>query len=201
MRTKKTQIFNCELCSLITCNKKDYEKHLITSKHLMNLDLDPLKTKCLIHRCKNCGKNYKSRSGLWSHLKKCSLNEPFNIENSTSIIDLFKLQINENKELHNIIIEQNKQLIELSNKKNYTTNVNTNYNNKFNLNLFLNEQCKDAINIMDFVNSLKLNLTDLINTAKSGYVEGISKIFVKGLKELDIYKRPVHCSDLKREIL
>jgi hypothetical protein len=120
-----------------------------------------------------------------------------------SLVDLFKQQIKENNELQKMIVEQNKQIIELSKDRAVNiTNNNTNCNNnKFNLNFFLNEQCKDALNIGDFIDSLQLKLSDLENTARLGYVEGISNIFVKGLKELDLYKRPVHCSDIKRETL
>jgi hypothetical protein len=110
-----------------------------------------------------------------------------------------ELLIDQNKQL----LDQNKQLIEIS--KNQTiTQINTNCNNttnKFNLNFFLNEQCKDALNLADFINSLHLQLSDLQTVGKLGYSEGISKIFVNGLKELDLYKRPLHCSDIKREIL
>jgi len=111
------------------------------------------------------------------------------------------------KDQNKLIIEQNQKIIELSSMKNNTisnnTNSNntTNCNNKFNLNFFLNEQCKDALNITDFVNSLQLQLTDLENTGKLGFAEGISQIFIRGLKELDVYKRPIHCSDLKRETM
>ena len=122
---------------------------------------------------------------------------------STEIIELMKMQIIENQEMMKIIKEQQKQIIKLSNEK-VTTNItqhNNHTSNKFNLNIFLNEKCKDALNLMEFVNSLELQLKDLENTGKIGYVEGISKIFIDGLKELDIYKRPIHCSDLKRETL
>jgi hypothetical protein len=126
---------------------------------------------------------------------------------------LFQEQIKENKDFKEMIIEQNKQnqelqkqLIELSGKSNScitnnTTNNCITNNNKFNINFFLNEKCKDALNIKDFVNSLTLKLTDLENFSKLGFAEGISKIFIRGLKELDVYKRPIHCSDLKREVL
>jgi hypothetical protein len=124
------------------------------------------------------------------------------------IYELFKIQVNENKELKEILIEQHKQNNELQNKvleicKNGTHNItNTNSHNKsFNLNFFLNETCKDAMNIMDFVDSVKLQLSDLETVGKIGYVEGISNIIVKNLNSLDETKRPVHCTDSKREVM
>jgi hypothetical protein len=121
---------------------------------------------------------------------------------------LFKIQIEENKEMKQFLYDQQKQLLEQNNKlielsKHNTNTVinNTTNNNKFNLNFFLNEKCKDALNLMDFIHSIQLQLKDLEKVGQLGYVEGISKIFVNGLKQLDVYKRPVHCSDIKRETL
>ena len=111
---------------------------------------------------------------------------------------------------HNVLVEllkQNQefkqQILDIVKDGKYITNNNNTINNnqKFNMNFFLNEQCKDALDIMDFVNSLQLNLEDLENTGKIGYVKGISDIFLRGLRELDVYKRPIHCSDLKREVM
>jgi hypothetical protein len=154
----------------------------------------------------NCGKIYQFQSGLCKHQKKCDIkieiisdNQSL-VQNNLSVIDLFKLQIQENKEMQKIIIDQNKQIIELSKEKG-TYITNNTIHNKFNLNFFLNEQCKDALNITDFIHSLQLKLCDLEKVGQLGYVEGISQIIVNGLKELDIYKRPVHCSDFKRETL
>jgi len=116
-----------------------------------------------------------------------------NESNNNIVIELIK----QNKEFKEIIIEQNNKLLEIVKEGKIINNTT----NKFNLQIFLNEQCKDALNIMDFINSLKLQLTDLENVGKLGYTEGISKIFIRGLKELDVLKRPIHCSDLKRDIL
>jgi hypothetical protein len=157
-----------------------------------------------------CGINYKHRQSLYNHKKKCG---GFSGENEKKeeiqlevITNLFKEQLKENKELKEMIIEQNKKLIELAEKgkiTNITNNTNNtnNTNTSFNLNFFLNEQCKDALNIMDFVNQIKLQLSDLDMIGRVGYVEGMSKIFMRNLHELDVFKRPIHCSDLKREIL
>jgi hypothetical protein len=137
-----------------------------------------------------------TQSGLWKHKKICQ-------NKKQDILTIFKqnqefkdLIIEQNKQ----ILEQNKQLFELVKEKQITVNSNHTTNN-FNLQIFLNEKCKDALNIMDFVSSLKLQLTDLESMGKLGYSEGISKIFIRGLKELDIFKRPIHCSDVKRDTL
>jgi hypothetical protein len=106
------------------------------------------------------------------------------------------------QELQNVLLEQNNKLFELANKQTITnTNSNntTNNNNQFNLQFFLNETCKDALNITDFINSLQLKVSDFETTGRLGYVEGISRIILNGIKDMDISKRPVHCTDLKRE--
>jgi hypothetical protein len=159
----------------------------------------PKKFQCI------CGKEYRHDSSYYKHKKICSKKKELTAEQPNNvIIELLK----QNQEFKDLIIEQNKQILELAGKvggnttNNNTTNNNTNNNtNNFNLNFFLNEQCKDALNIMDFINQLQLNTSDLDMVGRLGYAEGISKIFIRGLKELDIFKRPLHCSDLKREVV
>jgi len=175
-----------------------------------------------IFSCKNCNKTYKSRNGLWSHEKKCCdfvlddcINkDDFKDKDSDNAVLCKLIQQNmelvtQNQEFKQMMLEQNKQNVELQKQlldlaketKVTTINNTNNTNNKFNMNFFLNEKCKDALNIMDFVSSLHLQLQDLEKTAELGYVNGISRIFINGLKQLDIYKRPIHCSDAKRETL
>jgi hypothetical protein len=204
--------FICEKCDYKCFRKSDYNKHLTTSKHKNNDESLPKSLKK--YNC-SCGKVYSFRQGLYLHKQKCKENNENNNENNNEpnldykmIYELFKIQLNENKELKEILIEQHKQNNELQNKvleicKNGTHNTtNTNSHNKsFNLNFFLNETCKDAMNIMDFVDSIKLQLSDLENVGKNGYVEGISSIIVKNLNSLDESKRPVHCTDSKREVM
>jgi hypothetical protein len=165
----------------------------------------------------DCGRNFVTKSGLWKHKKHCESGQSILIESSAKELQDFKMTesvllnlLQQNQEFKDLIVEQNrqiveqnKQLFELANKeKNIIVNANhTTNNNKFNLNFFLNEQCKDALNIMDFVDSLKMQLTDLDLIGNIGFTEGISQIFIRGLKELDIFKRPIHCSDIKRDIL
>jgi hypothetical protein len=116
--------------------------------------------------------------------------------------------IEQNQEFKNLLLEQtlksheiSKQQIIVNNNNNITNITTHNTTNNFNLNLFLNEKCKDAISMMDFIDSLHLGTSDIEYTGRHGYVEGITKIFINGLKQLDIHKRPIHCTDLKREIL
>jgi hypothetical protein len=162
--------------------------------------------------CDYCLREYKNRSGLWKHNKKCQEKkiDTHVIEKSEKKHDndLVMLLLKENHEFKQMIVEQNKQnhelqkqMLELAQKPTTTINGNNNCNNRFNLNVFLNETCKDAMNITDFVNSLKLTLQDLEKTAEVGYIKGITNIIVNGLNELDVSKRPIHCSDIKRETL
>jgi len=154
------------------------------------------------HKCCNCNKEYIDRSGLWRHKKTCySPNIPDIDEgNKTNNINL----INKD-ELILELLKQNKELLEIvksgtTNNSHNTTTNNNSHNNSFNLNFFLNETCKNAMNITDFIESIKLQLTDLMDVGKLGYVEGISNIIVKHLNALDVTERPVHCTDKKREI-
>ena len=227
----KISRFICEKCQYQTDNKKDYSKHILTRKHTQITNFNNLSTKNpqKSHTC-NCGKKYKERTGLWKHKKICEYKEyeqkfelkeahaqPIISENTIIEIlkqnkdiknennemkEMFMELLKGNKEMCELMIEQNKQTLTIAKKG---TNINNNNchntNNKFNLQFFLNEQCKDALNIMDFVNDLQVKLTDLENVGRLGYSEGISKIFINGLKQLDVFKRPIHCSDLKREVL
>jgi hypothetical protein len=135
---------------------------------------------------------------LSSHRKKCKPNENIVIEKpendikmlTTLVLDLVK----SNSDLQ-------KQMMEVCKNSNMSITNNNSHNKTFNLQVFLNEQCKDAMNIMDFVNSMTLELSDLEDVGKLGYVEGISNIIIRKLNELDVYKRPIHCSDAKREIM
>ena len=205
----KNPQFCCESCKYITSNKKDYTKHLATAKHKRGSILEvknPQKSQTF--ECE-CGKFFITHSGMWKHKQKCGNH---NTTINTNAIDIL---VNENKSLKEFMLEQQhdfKSLImELIKKdgasntiynNNNNNNINSNnINNSFNLQFFLNEQCKDALNIGEFVDSIKLQLTDLENTGRLGYVEGVSKILIKNLNELDVVKRPIHCSDLKREVL
>jgi len=204
---KNAEIFFCKNCDFVCSKRSNYSKHILTSKHENRTFLNNIEQKNAdLFYCKYCPKTYYARNSLWYHEKKCRLTKK-NAEKMPH--DNEKLL--DEKEIIVTLLQQNNtlqtQLIELCKEKNSITNINNTgpqiiSNNKtFNLNVFLNEHCKDAMNIMDFVDSLKLQLTDLENVGKLGYVEGISNIIVKNLRELDVHKRPVHCSDSKREVM
>jgi hypothetical protein len=194
--------FYCEKCDYGTSKKSSYDDHLISAKHIKSMiGNENLPKICSEFICQNCSKKYKDNSGLWRHKKKCNTNEPTveNNNNQTSEIqelkEFMKYLVKENTEMKTMIIEVIK-----NGTHNNITNTNS-HNKAFNLNFFLNETCKDAMNIMDFVDSIKLQLSDLERVGELGYVEGISKIIVKNLKELDVTQRPVHCTDKKRETM
>jgi len=221
---KNPQKYNCLNCDYHTSNKKDYIKHKTTAKHKKNMDgsiLEVLEVKKIPTFVCECSRKFKTHSGLWKHKQKCKSNDFLNINNENIDNDESNVKVLTNLVLE--VVKQNQELINQNNEsqkqnqelqkqfmelcKNGTsnttiTNSNNNSNNKtFNLNVFLNEQCKDAMNIMDFVDSLKLQLSDLESIGRLGFVEGISNIIVKNLKALDVHKRPVHCSDSKREVM
>jgi hypothetical protein len=217
IKPKTSLKYYCNYCDYTTSKKSNYETHIATSKHkkLSNGNIletagNKIKPKFCsqVFACENCNKEFKNRSGLWKHNNKCIVtkvnNQQVSKYNNNEISQETILSIlKQNSELQNMLIEQNKTIIELSKNNSITySNNNNNSNNKtFNLQFFLNETCKDAMNIMDFVDSIRLQLSDLENVGKIGYVEGISNIIVKNLKDLDITERPIHCTDKKREIL
>uniref|UniRef100_A0A6C0E1V5 C2H2-type domain-containing protein n=1 Tax=viral metagenome TaxID=1070528 RepID=A0A6C0E1V5_9ZZZZ len=208
---KKTHPYNCESCNFSTVNKKDFSRHLATDKHkiLTNPNLKAPKNPYVY--C-TCGKSYKHSSSLCAHKKKCNLKINNNVNASQVILqptetkdtpsdkELIMMLVQENVKLSKDNHDFKEMMLELM--KNGTHNVHTNSHNKtFNLQFFLNETCKDAMNIMDFVDSVKLQLSDLEKIGNAGFVNGISNIIIKNLKDLDVTKRPLHCTDSKREVL
>jgi hypothetical protein len=201
-------ILFCEKCNYYCSHKGDFNKHLRTSKHLIDKNDNIFTPKIpQIYKC-NCGNEYNHMSGLSRHRKKCNylqnkqLDDDINntLNNEAKQHQLIEYLMKENSEFKQLMIEQNKQMIELS-KNSIGHHNTTNNNNSFNLNFFLNETCKNAMNIMDFVNQLPVGVKDLEETGRLGFSEGISKIFINGLKQIDVNDRPVHCSDSKRETL
>jgi len=204
--------FYCSDCDYNTSKTSSWKKHLLTSKHqntINTIKTTISKTGCEYshHKC-SCGKVYKHYSSLWNHKKSCKgLIVVENYGENISEKDLIMLLLKENKEFKQLIIEQSAHMMELAtipkttNNNNNVINNNNCTNNQFNLNLFLNEKCKNAMNMSDFINSIEIQDEDFENIGKLGYVQGISNIFVKGLKGLDVTMRPMHCSDIKRETL
>jgi len=207
---KVSSKFVCDICNYRCCKRSEYNKQLLTAKHKILQNPTYGDNNINTYDCP-CGKTYKHSSTLYAHKKKCKLNS--NVDAEENVIISTTTEISE-KDLIMLIVKQNTELIKENNEfKNMmmkviengthnTTNNTTNSHNKaFNLNFFLNETCKDAMNIMDFVDSIKLQLSDLEKVGELGYVEGISNIIVKNLNELDVTLRPVHCTDKKRETM
>ena len=216
---KKSPIFSCKLCDYTTCKKCDFDKHVSTRKHDLMVTLETTETKksqkvAQPNVCDKCKKKYNTRSGLWKHVKICDyIPEPDvlssedckNMELSIKMMNKDELVlklIKDNSEMMKIIKGQQEQINSIIPKVgNITNNTTNNTTNNFNLNVFLNEKCKDALNISDFIDSLKITLDDLLFSKKNGISRGITDVMIKGLKELDIYKRPIHCTDIKRDTM
>lgn len=207
---EKNDEFYCEYCDYKCSLIQHWKQHISTKKHKNRIfnNIDNSVNNDIQHFECGCGKIYKDRSGLWKHKKKCNgyiKNElPYIDANTQLTPELVLKLIEQNKELQQTLIDQNKTIIELAQKAGSynTTNTNCGNNNKtFNLQVFLNETCKDAINMTDFVNQIQISLSELEETGKIGYAEGISKVFIKNLNEIDYTERPIHCSDSKRETI
>jgi len=217
---KKGQLnYSCEFCDFTCCKKYAWDRHVLTPKHIkstignaeatkkgqkghLNTEFKPI---C----CEICGKEYSDRSGLWRHRKKCTddcentnintnTNNPSDKELMCMLIKQNTELIKEHSDIKDMILEIVKNGITNTNNSHNTTNS---HNKAFNLNFFLNETCKNAMNITDFVDSIKLQLSDLMEVGELGYVDGISKIIVKNLNNLDETIRPIHCTDKKRETM
>lgn len=216
------QTHECEFCEYSTTILGNFKKHTMTPKHLWNYN-NSKKTqeekeemvKKELTTC-YCGKEFKTRSGLWKHQKKCEHNQPHALVTPSLDATVVMTIIKQNQEFKDFMMEHQakqmeqqalqaqefqNQLLQIAKTGiNLTTNNNTITNN-FNLNIFLNETCKEAINMQDFVKTLPITMNDLEETGKIGYTNGISRLFVNGLKILDVNRRPIHCSDFKREVV
>jgi len=201
--------FYCEYCDYGTSKKSNIDNHKNSLKHkksmIFKLNSNEKQKLSFKYTCEKCSKEYKDNSGLWRHKKKCNIEETICIENET---DEFKTtqEVQDLKEFMKYLMKENSEMknMMLEVIKNGTHNItnNTNSHNKtFNLNVFLNETCKNAMNITDFVDSLQLQLSDLEKVGEIGYIEGISNIIIKNLNALDITERPIHCTDKKRETM
>ena len=213
--SKKLQKFLCKICDFKCCNKQDYTRHLSTQKHkrLTNTDTNTSE-KPLTYECE-CGKKYKHRQSLFNHKIKCyqivhdndtEIDQDDDTDNKDLLIlellkqnsEFQKLMTKETSELRNIITEQSQKMMEMAgNMGNNNNNINS--NNKFNLNVFLNEKCKNAMTLTDFVKSINLTVEDFIETGERGFIDGISNIIVERINNMELHDRPLHCTDLKRE--
>jgi hypothetical protein len=196
---KEQHEYFCEKCNFKCCKKFNWSRHLMTSKHKeSNFGKEKKEQKEQINICK-CGQTYSNASGLWKHKQKCKVGINNNCSNENSNI-ISNNQIDKD-ELIITLLKQNAELLEIVKNGTHNTIHTNSHNKSFNLQFFLNETCKNAMNITDFVNSIKLQLSDLERVGELGYVEGISNIIIKNLNALDVTERPVHCTDQKRETM
>ena len=198
--------FSCEKCDYTCFSKKDFNKHLSTRKHTMDkMDKEKIPKSPLTYACCVCNKTYKYQSGLCKHKKTCvnPQQEFIPTDDIHVLTELVKELVSSNYNIVKQNQELQKKVVDLAAKEthNTTNNTTTNNNQKFNINLFLNETCKDAINFSDFIKNIQITYEDLENNAQLGFVNGISKIFLDNLKQLDVNERPIHCTDVKRETM
>jgi len=210
---KSSTKFSCEKCDYNTSRKSQWQRHLLTHKHKQVTIGDVTVPD---HTCQFCNKNYNSRNGLWRHKQICKFYEKSS-KSSKKVPDDKPSDLSQLTNLVLDVVQQNKdltmQICELAREKvsnnninanninNNTNNINNNINNNFNIQVFLNETCKDAMNITEFVDSIQPQLSDLEETGRIGFVKGVSKIVIDKLKSLEVTSRPMHCSDSKRDTL
>ena len=193
---KSANKFSCERCDFQCSKESNYNRHLMTRKHKIRTNTNKKVPKNAEQYHCNCGKKYKHASSLWNHKKNCE-NEGNHVVQQTQINPSI-----DNENLVNYLMKENLELKKLI-MENYGRNVtnNINHNQTFNINIFLNEQCKDAMNLTEFLESIQLNLQDLMKIAEDGQTTGMSNILIDKLNSMDVFKRPVHCSDIKNETI
>lgn len=203
---KNSPKFLCKNCDFKCFKKNDYKRHLLTEKHkrLQNNDVDASQYKKYV--CE-CGKDYKYRQGLYNHKRSCNFINNENLiihsENKDEMKDLVCKLINENQDLKNTLLQENKELRkQISNMVPLIgNNNNNNIKQKFNINLFLNEKCKDALSMDQFIDQIEVSIKNLLTTRDKGQAQGVTDIIMDNMNRLSIYERPLHCTDKKRETL
>ena len=216
--SKSSKNFYCKICNYSTSRNSQYNRHLMTAKHKILTNPNKKSSAPQSSFVCECGKEYKHLSSLCAHKKTCRYLDTMYIEQydnnitanqfekqneTSSIVELIK----QNQDFKSLLIEQQKenqnlqkQLIEVV-KDGKTIHNTTNNNQKFNLNFFLNTTCKDAMNMSEFIENMNINFKDIENIGKNGYVEGMTNMILSRIKDLDVTKRPLHCTDLKRETM
>jgi len=209
--SKNAKKYICENCDFKCSKMSDYKRHILTAKHQI-LTNTYIKTaeNAKAFKCE-CGNEYKHRQSLNNHKHKCTYIPEQNATlNTTEMQDELTTQpgihsmigtlVKENQDFKKLLIEQSSQMMELA-KNSQTINNNTTNNTQFNLNFFLNDTCKDAMNITDFLGNMDVNIDELEYIGHHGYVNGMTKMIMERLKGMDITKRPIHCTDVKRETM
>ena len=215
--TPKNAVFDCSFCHFKCCKNADWVRHISTDKHNRRVNGNKMETLEIKKNACKCGKTYSTNSGLWKHSKTCIFKDKTETNTTSNEVlelkEIMKYLMKENSEMkhmmmaqntstQNMMLEQQNMMMDVIKTGTHNNITNTNSHNKtFNLNFYLNETCKNALNISDFVSSIKVSLTDLENTGRQGYIEGISSIILKHLNNLEQYQRPIHCSDFKREVI
>lgn len=202
---KSSEFFSCKVCDFNASRQSQYERHLLTRKHILATNSNKKVPKNAEEPLScHCGKSYKDRTGLWRHKKKCN---QIQVVNENDMLKSLKIIQEQQNELLEQIQTQQAELKwkdvsmeEMIDKMSITSITNNNTNN-FNINVFLNERCKNAINLSEFIERIEVSHDDLENNAQLGFVKGITKIFMDNLKKLTIHERPIHCTDVKRDTL
>ena len=200
---KNAQFFLCEICDFECSKQSEYDRHLLTAKHQNRTILNKKTPKNAEFVCE-CGKIYKFRNSLWYHKKKCTVNNVITVRSDdTPSEPTIEYLLKENLEMKRDNLEMKQMMMAVVGKIGNTTNNTTNntMNNQFNINMFLNETCKNAMNLSDFIERIEITHDDLENNAQLGFVNGMTKILMDNLKLLTIHERPIHCTDVKRETL
>ena len=197
---KNAKNYECELCNFKCCKKSNFNTHLTTLKHKRLQNNDNGSAEIIKYIC-DCGKEYKYRQGLYTHKKTCKeINKKDNVllpDNKDDMKELVIKLINQNSELQKTIHE----MIPKIGNNNNSNNNNTNIKQKFNINVFLNEKCKDALSMDEFIDKIEVSMKNLLTTKEKGQVYGISNIIMENMNKLSLYERPLHCTDKKRETL
>ena len=213
---ESTAKYICETCDYSTCRNSHYERHLRTSKHIKLTNTNELSTESTKTYICACGREYKHMSSLCKHKKECNYKEntdniysdsdndnirtnneqPNNNEKYEMIIEML---MKENQEFKQLLIDQNTKMMEMAGNMGNNHHNTTNSHNKFNLNVFLNEQCKDAMTLKDFVKNIEISMDEFIETGEIGFIDGLSQTIIKRINDMDVHDRPIHCTDLKRE--
>ena len=200
--------YYCEKCDYKCSKLYNWKKHLDTSKHTQETNgsiLEKQSGKKGQICCENCNKEFKTRSGLWKHSKTCNFKDKKEVATEETETVTTSNEVHELKEIMKYLMKENSEMknmiMDVIKTGTHNTTHTNSHNKTFNLNFFLNETCKNALNINEFVSSIKVSLDDLENTGRQGYIEGISSIILNKLKNLNHYDRPIHCADQKREIL